>query len=139
MVPPQYRRFAPFLLIVLVLLVVFPLLRRSSSGPSNADRAQATKTVLRLIDRGELHYLTANQRYTSHLADLVPTNKQLAGALASGFAVQLDVSSDGRSYLAQVESTVLSLVRARTGDKVTADSCLIVKKSSGVDCTPLTA
>jgi hypothetical protein len=38
-----------------------------------------------------------------------------------------------------VESTVLSLVRARTGSRITADNCQIVKKGSGVDCAPLAA
>jgi hypothetical protein len=138
-VPPQFRRFAPLLLIGLLVLLVVPLLRRShTSGLSDADRAMATKAALASIDSGELGYRAAHRRYTSHLADLVPGNTQLARDLATGLAVQLDVSSNGNSYLAQVESSVLNLVRARTGGKITADSCQIVKHSSGVNCTPPT-
>ena len=46
--------------------------------------------------------------------------------------VRLDVSSNGRSYLAQVESSVLSFVRERSGTRVVADSCLVVKSGSRV-------
>ena len=138
--PPQYRRFAPLLLIGLLLLVVVPLLRRShTSGLSDADRATATKAALRAIDRGEVGYRAAHGRFTSHLADLVAGDKKLAGDLALGLAVELDVGSDGNSYLVQVQSSVLSLVRARTGSRITANNCQIVKKGSGVDCAPLAA
>ena len=133
--PPQYRRFAPILLIGLVFLIVLPLLRHSkSSGLSAADRANGTRNALALIDAGELRYKTQHQRYTDHLADLVPGNKTLATDLAIGLAVQLDVSSDGQSYLAQITSSVLSLVRARTNTTTTANSCLILKRGSGVSC-----
>jgi hypothetical protein len=139
-VPPQYRRFAPLLLIGALFLVVLPLLRGShSSGLSNADRATATKAALRAIDRGEVGYRAAHGRFTSHLADLVAGDKKLAGDLAVGLAVELDVSSNGNSYLVQVESSVLSLVRARTGSRITANKCQVVKKGSGVDCSPLAA
>jgi hypothetical protein len=139
-VPPELRRFAPLLLIVVAFLVVLPLLRRShSSGLSNADRATATKAALGAIDRGEVGYRAAHGRFTSHLADLVAGNKKLAGDLALGLVVELDVGSTGNSYLAQVQSSVLSLVRARTGSRITADNCQIVKKGSGVDCAPLAA
>jgi hypothetical protein len=139
-VPPQYRRFAPLLLIGLLLLVVLPLVRRShSSGLSDADRATATKAALRAIDRGEIAYRTTHARFTSHLADLVAGDKKLAADLVVGLTVQLDVGSNGNSYLVQVQSSVLSLVRARTDSRITANRCQIVKKGSGVDCLPLGA
>lgn len=135
---PQLRRFAPLLLIVAVLFVVLPLLRHShKSGLSDADKAQRTKQALALIDAGEQRYATSHDRYTAHLADLVPTSKALAGDLAIGIATELDISSSGHTYLARVESDVLSLVRARTGPKLNVDSCLILKKSSGVNCSPV--
>ena len=138
--PPQYRRFAPLLLIGALFLIVLPLVRRShTSGLSNADRATATKAALGAIDRGEVGYRAAHGRYTSHLADLVAGDKKLAADLAVGLAVELDVGSNGNNYLVQVESSVLSLVRARTASRITADSCQIVKKGSGVDCLPLAA
>src|SRR5262249_13958149 len=134
-VPPQYRRFAPLLFIALLLLIALPLLRHSkSSGLSDADRANKTKDALSLMDTGERRLDALHHRYTSHLADLVPGNTQLTRDLAIGLATQLDVSSNGNSYLAQVESSVLSLIEARTGNRVTARSCLILKRSSGVTC-----
>jgi hypothetical protein len=89
---------------------------------------------MNLIDKGEQSYRAAHGRFTSHLADLLPLRKQLAGDLAVGLSVQLDASTNGQSFLAQVASDVLSLVRARGGDKVTAQSCLILKSGSGVTC-----
>jgi hypothetical protein len=128
------------LLIGLLFLVALPLVRRShSSGLSDADRATATKAGFAAIDRGELRYRASHGRFTSHLADLVGGDKKLAGELAVGLVAELDVSSDGNSYLVQVESSVLDLVRARTGRRITADNCEVVKKASGVDCRPLAA
>jgi hypothetical protein len=69
----------------------------------------------------------------------VAGDKKLARDLAFGLVAELDVGSTGSSYLVRVESSVLSLVRARTGDRITADNCQIVKKGSGVDCSPLAA
>jgi hypothetical protein len=128
------------LLVGALFLIVLPLMRHShTSGLSGANRATATKAALGAIDRGEVGYRVAHQRFTSHLADLVAGDKKLAGDLAVGLAVELDVSSNGNSYLVQVESSVLNLVRARTGTRITADNCQIVKKGSGVDCSPLAA
>jgi hypothetical protein len=128
------------LLIGALFLVVLPLLRHShSSGLSDRDRAMATKAALAGIDRGELAYRVVHSRFTSHLADLVGGDVKLARDLAAGLIVQLDVGSNGNSYLVQVQSSVLSLVRARTGSRMTADRCQIFKKGSGVDCLPLAA
>jgi hypothetical protein len=128
------------LLVGALFLIVLPLMRHShTSGLSGANRATATKAALGAIDRGEVRYRASHGRFTSHLADLVAGDKKLAGDLADGLVVQLDVGSNGNSYLAQVESSVLSLVRARTGSRITADSCQIAKKGSGVNCTPLAA
>ena len=66
-------------------------------------------------------------------------DKKLAADLALGLLVELDVGSNGNNYLVQVQSSVLNLVRARTGSRITADRCQIVKKGSGVDCLPLAA
>jgi hypothetical protein len=139
-VPPQYRRFAPLLLVGVLFLFIVPLLRHShTSGLTDRDRATATKAALGAIDRGEMGYRAAHGRFTNHLADLVAADKKLARDLAVGLTVALDVGSNPNSYLVQVESSVLGLVRARTGSRITADSCQVVKKASGVDCTPLAA
>ena len=48
--------------------------------------------------------------------------------------MQIDASSDGKTYLAQVAGNVLSPVRARTGEKITAQSCSVLKSGSGIKC-----
>jgi len=132
--PPQYRRYAPFILIAILLLFLLPVLRgsKSSSTLSSKDRAARTRDAVSKIDSGEQAYRTAHGRYTSHLADLVASTKGLGGDLAIGLSVQLDVSTDGQTYVAQVTSDVLSFVRGRTRGKITTSSCLRLK--SGVDC-----
>ena len=59
-----------------------------------------------------------------------------ADDLATGPSVQLDASTDGQSYLAEVSRHLLSTVRARSGTKLTALSCLVLKSGSGVNCPP---
>ncbi len=48
--------------------------------------------------------------------------------------MNLDVSTDGNTYYAHVTSTVLGLVRARSGAKEIESSCLVLKSGSGVAC-----
>ncbi len=133
--PPNFQRFLPFVLIAVVLFFVLPaLLKKHTSGPSAGTRAAQTIDAMNLIDEGEQRYKAAHGRFTPHLADLLPLNTRLASDLAIRLGVQLDVSINGQSFLAQVGSDVLSLVRARTDNKVTAQSCLILKSGSGVKC-----
>ena len=134
--PPNIRRFLPIILVAFFLLFLLPTLlkKKSTSGLSSAARATQTINAMNLIDKGEQAYKTAHGSYTAHLADLVATSHALAKDLVIGLAVQLDAGSNGQSFVAQVESSVLSLVRARSGKKLIADSCLIVKSGSGVKC-----
>ncbi len=134
--PPNIRRFLPIILIAFFLLFLLPTLlkKKSTSGPSASARATQTINAMNLIDKGEQAYKTAHGSYTAHLADLVATSHGLARDLVIGLAVQLDAGSGGQSFVAQVESNVLSLVRARSGKQLIADSCLIVKSGSGVNC-----
>src|SRR5713101_5595184 len=119
--PPNFQRFLPFVLIAIVLLFVVPALRKKhTAGPSTSTIAAETIDAINLIDKGEQTYKTAHGRFTPHLADLLPLNTQLASDLAIHLGVQLDVSTNGQRFLAQVGSDVLSLVRARTDNKVTA-------------------
>jgi hypothetical protein len=138
--PPNFQRFLPFILIAAVVLFIVPqLLKKRTSGPSASTRAAQTIDAMNLIDKGEQSYKTAHGRFTVHLADLLPLNNRLASDLAIRLGVQLDVSTNGQRFLAQVASDVLSLVRARTDNKVTAQSCLILKSGSGVKCpAPIT-
>jgi type II secretory pathway pseudopilin PulG len=133
---PQFRRFLPLILIVLVLFTILPLLSRrgGTSGPSAAERSRQTQEAMRLIDRGEQAYRAAHGRYTDRLADLLPGQRRLAADLVLGLSVQLDVSADGKTYVAQVVGDVISLVRSRSGGRLVANNCLVLKTGSGVAC-----
>ena len=133
--PPNFQRFLPLILIAALAIFVLPaLLRKHKSGPSASTRATQTIDAMNLIDKGEQSYKTAHGHFTPHLADLLPTHTRLAGDLAIGLAVQLDVSTNGQSFVAQVASDLLSLVRARSAGKVTAQGCRVLKSGSGVKC-----
>lgn len=138
---PNFRRFLPLVLVAAFLLFLLPTLlkKKSTTGPNAATRATRTIDAMNLIDRGEQSYRTAHGAYTAHLADLLQISPKLASDLVIGLAVQLDAGSDGKSFFAQVESDVLSLVRARSGKKLIANRCLILKKGSGVACSPSAA
>jgi hypothetical protein len=136
--PPDFRRFLPLILIVAFAFLIIPTLlhRSTKSGLSASHKTTRTIEAMQLIDTGEQNYKMRHGHYTQHLADLVSANAKLAGDLAVGLDVRLDVSTNGDSYLAQVASDVLSLVRARTGTTLTAQNCVVLKNSSGVHCPP---
>ena len=116
--PPNFQRFLPIILIGALAIFVLPaIMKKHTSGPNAKTKAAQTLEAMNLIDKGEQAYRAAKGRYTSHLADLIAGNKGLAADLAIGLGVQLDVSTDGQSYLAQVEGENLSLVRARNCDE----------------------
>jgi hypothetical protein len=134
-VPPNFRRFLPLILAAVFLLVLLPnLLKKTSSGPSASTRATQTINAMNLIDKSEQTYKKAHGTYTSHLADLLAVRHGLASDLVIGLAVQLDAGSDSQSFYARVASDVLSLVRARSGTQLIANSCLVLKSGSGVKC-----
>jgi hypothetical protein len=134
--PTNLRKFLPIIAVAFFLIFLLPTLlkKKSTSGLSAGARATQTINAMNLIDKGEQAYKAAHGGYTAHLADLVATSHGLAHDLEIGLAVQLDAGSDRQSFVAQVESNVLSLVRARSGKKLIADTCLIVKSGSGVKC-----
>jgi hypothetical protein len=136
LMPPNFRRYLPLILIAVFLLVLLPNLlhKKTSKGPTASTRATQTLEAMSLIDRGEKAFMAANGHYTPHLADLL--TPRLATDLTIGLNVEIDVSSDGQRYLARVVSDVLSLVRGRNGAKLDAQSCLVLSSSSGVSCTP---
>jgi hypothetical protein len=131
---PNIRRYLPFMLIGIFLLFILPQLFHKKSGTSSNTQATQTIAALNQIDKGEQAYKKAHGGYTAHLADLVPISKGLAGNLVNGIGVQLDAGAKGESFYVQVESGVLSLVRARNGATLVADRCVIVKSGSGVKC-----
>jgi hypothetical protein len=135
-VPPNLQRYLPLILIAFVLLFILPaiLKKHSSTGLTTKEQGLATVGALSLIDKEEQAYKVANGKFTASLADLVPGHPKLASDLGAGLAVQLDTSTNGQSYLVRITSNIFSLVRAHTGSKVTAKSCLVLKSGSGVDC-----
>lgn len=132
---PEFRRYLPLVLIAALAIFVLPsLLKKHSSAPSASTKATQTIDAMNLIDKAELSYKAAHSRFTPHLADLLSANTRLANDLAIGLSIQLDVSTDGQSFLAQARGDNLSLVRARNERKITAQSCLVLKSGSGVKC-----
>lgn len=133
-VPPEIRRFLPLIALALFAVLILPsILHGKKSGSTSASkRAVATAAALNLIDTGERAYKAAHSRYTDRVADVL--TPELADDLAVGLAVDLGVSTDGQTYYARVASDVLSVVRARQGDRQTANSCAVVKSGKGVKC-----
>ena len=137
--PPNFQRFLPIVLIGALVIFVLPtLLKKHSSGPSAKTKSEQTIEAMSLIDKGEQGYLAAHGRFTPHLADLLSGGGRLAGDLAVGLDVQIDVSTDGQRFLARVAGENLSLVLARTKSTVTTRSCLVLKSGSGVKCPQAT-
>ena len=133
-VPPEIRRFLPLIALALFAVLILPsILHGKKSGTTSAStRATGTTAALNLIDTGEQAYKSEHGRYTEHVADVI--TPKLADDLALGIAADLNVSTDGQTYYARVVSDVLSLLRARQGDKQIADSCVVIKSSKGVKC-----
>ena len=134
---PNLRRYLPFILIAFVLLILLPaLFKHKSSTTTSTPATESAETIkaMNLVDGSELRYQAAHGRYTPELADLVVQDPVLATDLANGFLIQLNVGASGSSYYALVSSPVLSLVRARSGRTLAAESCVIVKSGTGVSC-----
>jgi hypothetical protein len=133
-VPANFQRFLPILLIVFLLLFVLPsLLHRSSKGKSNTLSTQ-TIDVMNLVDKAEKAYRSAHKAYSPNLADLLVVDRAIGPLLGQGIVVSLNTSSNDQAYFAQVASSVISLIRARNGDKLITHSCLVIKSGSGVSC-----
>src|SRR4051812_5719726 len=112
--PPNLRRYMPFLLVgVLFIFVVPSLLKKKTSGPKAKTLAAQTIDARDVIDRAEQSYKQTHGRFASHLADLLPGHPGLAADLAGGVAATLDVATDGQTYIAQVENANISLLRSR--------------------------
>jgi hypothetical protein len=137
---PSLRRYLPFMIGAFVLLILLPTLFKKGSSTAGSAAIQSTETVsaLNLVDRSEERYQAAHGRYTVHVADLLLVSRGLARDLTEGLAIQLDVSTDGQSFYALVESPVLSLLRARHDRTIIAQNCVVVKSEKGVSC-PTTA
>jgi hypothetical protein len=129
------RRLLPFILIAFVLLFILPQLFKGSGSStlSAEDRGTMTRDAIVRIDRAQQKLFASSGKYTAHLADLVAGDKVLATELTVPLTVDLDVSADGKGYLARVSSDVISVVRARSGDKLVIAGCRQLK-SRGAKC-----
>lgn len=131
--PPNLQRYLPMLLIFAALVFILPqFTKKSSGGLSTGTKATNTQQAMDLVGSTEQSYLAAHGRYTARIADLVAISPALVGDLGGGVTVTLDVSSDGKTYVAQAVSDSLSLSRARSTSKVLATSCVSLK--SGATC-----
>jgi hypothetical protein len=130
------RRFLPIMLIAFAALFILPQLFRGSSSKtlSAKDRGVLTRDAMLRIDKAEKAAFARNGRYTGNLADLVVADKVLAQELTVPLTIDIEVGSRGTSYVVRVSSDVLSVARARTGDKVVASNCRVLKSSSSVKC-----
>lgn len=130
------QRFLPILLLVFLLIFVLPAIlhKKKSSGTSSKDLSQETIAAMNLVVAGQKSFTTQHGRYTAHVADLVQGSRRLAKYLADGVVVQLDASTNGKTYYTQVASGVIVLVRSQTGNVVLAKSCDVIKSGSGVAC-----
>jgi hypothetical protein len=126
------RRFLPILLIAFAALFILPQLFKGSGSStlSSNERGFMTRDAIERIDRGERKIFAASGKYTAHLADLVAADKILAAEMTVPLTVDLDVSADGKTYLARVSSDVISVERARVGDKIASRTCRELKSRS---------
>jgi hypothetical protein len=130
---PNIRRFLPMLVIFAALLFIVPALtKKHGSSAAGKSTAAATNEAMGLVGAAEKRYLAGHGHYSSHLTDLVASSPGLAADLAAGVTVTLDVASDGKTFLAQVSSDQLSLVRSRNAAKILAQGCKAL--ASGVKC-----
>jgi hypothetical protein len=130
------RRYLPYVLLAFVVLIGAQVLfkKKTTTGSTTATTAVQTISAMNLVGKGEQAYKTAHGRFTSNLADLLQLKPHLANNVATGLTIQIDASTDGHTYLAQIASSVLSLTRAFDDTKVTSQSCVILKSGSGVAC-----
>jgi hypothetical protein len=130
------QRFLPLLLLVFLLLFVLPAIlhKHKSHGLNAKELSQETIASMNLVVAGQKSFTAEHGRYTTHVADLIQGSRRLAKYVADGVVVQLDASTNGKTFYTQVASGVIVLVRSQTGDVVLAKSCDVIKSSSGVAC-----
>jgi hypothetical protein len=134
------RRFLPILLIAFAALFILPQLFKGGGSKtlSTKDRGRLTLDAIGRIDRAQQKEFSSSGKYTDDLAQLAARDKVLASELTIPLAVDLDISGNGKSYLARVSSDIVSTVVSRTGPTVFR-SCRVLKSRTGVDCPGGTA
>src|SRR4051812_48599296 len=134
---PQMRRFLPMILLVVLAFAVLPQILgggKGSKGLSEKDRGTLTQDAARRIDAVQTKRFTQTGRFTESLAELVAADKLLAQELSVPLRVDLDVVPSGKTYFVQVASDVIAVTRLRTGKKIAASSCRVVKSRSKAKC-----
>ncbi len=129
------RRLLPILLLVFVALFILPQLFKGggSKGVSTKERGQLTLDAITRIDRAQQKAMSSGGKYSADLAQLVAGDKILGNELTLPLTVDLNVSDDGKAYLARVSSDVVSAAWNRSGSNIVR-SCRILKSRTGVDC-----
>jgi hypothetical protein len=131
------RRYLPILLLAFAALFILPqLLKGTSSSKTLSAKARGSLTLdaIGRVDRAEQRVFAAGGKYTANLADLVATDKVLASELTVPLTVDLDITDNGKGYLARISSDVVSVARARTGTALVTQSCSLIKSRVGVKC-----
>jgi hypothetical protein len=136
---PNARRYLPLIVIAAALLFLVPALtkKKSNSSASSRTAAAATTDAMQIVTSTEGKYLADHGRYSANLADLVTLSPRLASDLSAGVAVALDVGTGGNTFLAQVSSDQLRLVRSRNATKTLVNSCTSL--TSGAKCPVTTS
>jgi hypothetical protein len=131
------RRFLPILLIAFAALFILPQLFKGGGGGSKTlstkDRGRLTLDAIERIDRAQQRTFASTGSYTADLTALVARDEVLGGELTIPLAVDLDVGTNGKSYLARVSSDVVSTAWSRRGATVFR-SCRVLKSRTGIDC-----
>lgn len=124
------------MLIAFAALFILPQLfkGKGSKTLSSKDRGALTRDAMLRIDKAEQAAFAADGKYTNNLADLVVGDKVLARELTVPLIIDLDVGTDGKSYVVRISSDIVALARARSGDKVVASNCRVVKSRSSFKC-----
>ena len=130
------RRFLPIMLIAFAALFILPQLfkGKGSKTLSSKDRGALTRDAMLRIDKAEQAAFAADGKYTDNVADLVVADKVLARELTVPLIIDLNVGSDGKSYVVRISSDIVAVARARSGDKVVSSNCRVVKSRSGFKC-----
>jgi hypothetical protein len=130
------RRLLPILLLVFVALFILPQLFKGGGGSSNLstkERGRLTLDAIGRIDRAQQQRLSSTGKYTANLADLAARDKVLSSELTIPLSVDLDVGTDGKSYLARVSSDVVSVAWNRSGTTVVRN-CRLLRSRTGLKC-----
>ncbi len=124
------------MLIAFAALFILPQLfkGKGSKTLSSKNRGALTRDAMLRIDKAEQAAFAADGKYTDNVADLVVADKVLARELTVPLIIDLNVGSDGKSYVVRISSDIVALARARSGDKVVSSNCRVVKSRSGFKC-----